>query len=72
MTAIWAKKGSIPSGWGHVEPPGVAMRAAHYFYRKLQYTGAFTPASARQRALQADGHKFIGEAKRQLENGGPR
>ena len=69
MTAIWAKKGSIPSGWGHVEPPGVAMRAAHYFYRKLQYTGAFTPASARQRALQADGHKFIGEAKTRIENG---
>ena len=70
MTAIWSKNGSIPSGWGHVEAPGLAMRAAHYFYKKLQYTGAFTPASARQRALQADGHQFIGEAKRRIENGG--
>jgi hydrogenase small subunit len=70
MTARWSKQGSVPSAWGHVEAPGPAMRAAHYFYNKLQYSGDFQPASSRQLALQADGHKFIGETKRRLENGG--
>ncbi len=67
LTARWAQQGSVPSGWGHVESPGPLMRAAHYFYKKLQYSGEFRPASARQQALQADGHQFIGEAKRRIE-----
>ena len=71
LTARWSKNSSIPSGWGHVETPGIAMRTAHYFYNKLQYSGAFTPESARQRALQADGHKVIGEVKRRLEKEAP-
>ena len=72
LTERWAKSGSVPSGWGHVEPVGMLMRAAHYFYRKLQYSGsAFSPASARQRQLQAEGHAFIGEAKRRIEQGNP-
>ena len=71
LTARWSKSGSIPSGWGHVEAPGLGMRAAHYFYNKLQYSGEFTPESARQRSLQADGHKVIGEVKRRLERETP-
>ena len=68
LTERWAKSGTVPSGWGHVEPAGMLMRAAHYFYRKLQYSGsAFSPASARQRQLQAEGHAFIGETKRRIE-----
>jgi hydrogenase small subunit len=67
LTPRWSQQGSVPSGWGHVVSPGPLMRAAHYFYQKLQYSGEFQPASARQQALQADGHQFIGEAKRRIE-----
>ena len=68
LTEQWSRDRSIPSGWGHVEPPGLFARAANYFYRKLQYAGSeFRPNSARQQALQADGHQFIGAAKQRIE-----
>lgn len=68
LTSRWAKTGEIPSGWGHVEKPGVLMRTAHYFYRKLQTAGsAFSPNSARQQQLQSEGHTFTDEAKRRIE-----
>ena len=68
LTALWSKTGRVPSGWGHVEETGMLMRAAHYFYRKLQYSGsAFSPGSTRQQQLQSEGHAFIGEAKQRIE-----
>jgi hydrogenase small subunit len=68
LTEAWDRERSIPSGWGHVRPPNPFERVANYFYRKLQFAGSeFRPNSARQQQLQADGHRFIGPAKRQLE-----
>ncbi len=68
LTQRWSQNGHVPSGWGHVETPGPLARAANYFYSKLQHAGsAYTPQSARQQQLQADGHRFIGEAKRRIE-----
>lgn len=70
LTARWTKTGNIPSGWGHVDAPGPMMRVAHYFYRKLQYSGKFSPASPRQLQLQAEGHSFVGETKKRIESEG--
>jgi hydrogenase small subunit len=68
LAPSWHTAGAAPSGWGHVERPGPLMRAAHYFYRKLQEMGTeFRPGSERQRALQAPSHSYIAEAKRRLE-----
>ena len=67
LTARWAKSGKVPSGWGHVSGPGLGMRLAHYFYNKLQYSGQFQPLSDRQRALQADGHRVVGEIEQRLQ-----
>jgi hydrogenase small subunit len=68
LTPRWANNGGIPSGWGHIDQPGPAMRAAHYFYRKIQFSGtAFEPGGARQRALQAENHRFVAEARRRVE-----
>ena len=67
LTGRWNKTGHIPSGWGHVEPPGTLFKIANYFYRKLQYSGKYSPASARQRELQASAHSFIGESERKSE-----
>ena len=68
LTQRWSQNGSVPSGWGHVETPGPLARAANFFYSRLQHAGsAYTPQSARQQQLQADGHKFIGAAKRRIE-----
>lgn len=67
LAGRWTRGGGIPSGWGHVDTPGPLMRTAHYFYRKLQYSTGFVPASERQRRLQADAHRFIGEARRRVE-----
>ena len=68
LTEQWSRDGNIPSGWGHVEPPGLFARAANYFYRKLQFAGSeFTPNSPRQQQLQAEGHQFIGAAKQKIE-----
>jgi hydrogenase small subunit len=70
LTPRWAASGSIPSGWGHVEPPGPVMRAAHYFYRKLQNAGSnFDPGSARQVALQESGHRFVAASRRKVDSG---
>jgi len=67
----WSRGHSIPSGWGHVEPPGPLIRAVHSFYRKLQYWGSeFKPNSPRQQRYQADGHRFVGETERRLEREG--
>lgn len=65
----WAKTGHIPSGWGHVEPPGAMMKAAHYFYRKLQSAGsAYTPGGTRlQDQLQADAHRYIEAAEKRAD-----
>ncbi len=66
LTERWTRTGNIPSGWGHVEQPGVLMRTAHYFYRKLQYSGRYSPASQRQRELQAEGHAYIRDAESRI------
>ena len=69
MTRRWSRTGQVPSGWGHVEPPGPLMRTAHYFYSKLQSWGtAFHPAGTRlQRDLQADAHRYIRQAETAAE-----
>ena len=70
LTEKWSHDGSVPSGWGHVRQPNLFERAANYFYKKLQHAGSeYRPNSVRQQQLQADGHKFIGEAKRRIESG---
>lgn len=67
QTARWKKSGEVPSGWGHVEMPGIFARATHYFYSKLQYAGSkFTPGSAEQRRLQAEGHSALRSAEKQV------
>ena len=66
LTGRWNKSGHIPSGWGHVDPPGPLFKVANYFYRKLQYSGAYAPASSRQRQLQAEAHSFVGESARKI------
>jgi len=65
LTNRWKKTGHIPSGWGHVESPGLFMKTTHYFYDKIQSLGtAYTPGGdAQQRKLQADGHRYIKAAK---------
>ena len=67
LTGRWNKTGHIPSGWGHVEPPGVLFKVANYFYRRLQYSGAYSPASKRQLELQAEAHSYVGESARRIE-----
>ncbi len=67
LTGRWIKTGHVPSGWGHVTPPGPLFKAVHRFYRKLQYSGPYSPASKRQQQLQASAHSFIGESKRKIE-----
>ena len=67
LTGRWSQDRMVPTGWGHVETPGPLMRAAHYFYRKLQYTGPYSPASDRQRALQAEAHSYIRESKAKID-----
>jgi hydrogenase small subunit len=66
LNARWSANG-VPTGWGHVSKPGPAMRVAEYFFEKLQTWGSsFRPGSARQRALQAEAHRFIADAERQV------
>ena len=67
LTGRWNKTGDIPSGWGHVDPPGPLFKVANYFYRKLQYSGAYSPASTRQQQLQAEAHSFVAEGARKVE-----
>ncbi len=68
LTARWQQQGEVPSGWGHVRTPGVFTRATHYFYSKLQYAGSrFTPGSAEQRRLQAEGHSALRQARQQVQ-----
>ncbi|MEO7392724.1 MAG: hypothetical protein ABIU58_11150 [Ramlibacter sp.] len=67
LTGQWNKTGHIPSGWGHVEPPGLLFKAANYFYRKLQYSGPYSPGSKRQLALQASAHTYVRETARKIE-----
>ena len=72
LTEQWTRDGSVPSGWGHVALPNLFERAANYFYRKLQHAGTeYRPNSPRQQQLQADGHKFIGETKRRIQQEAP-
>jgi len=63
MTNRWTKTGHIPSGWGHVQAPGMFMKGFHYFYKKIQTWGSgFHPdGTAQQRNLQASAHRFIKE-----------
>ena len=62
----WTANG-VPTGWGDVPKPGLGMRAAHYFFEKLQCWGSeFRPGSARQQALQSEAHRFIADAERQI------
>jgi hydrogenase small subunit len=49
MTNRWLKTESIPSGWGHVEAPGIVMKTIHYFYKKIQTSGTpFHPSGTKQ------------------------
>ena len=43
------------------------FKVANYFYRKLQYSGVYSPASARQQQLQAEAHSYVGESARKIE-----
>ncbi|MFB3090465.1 MAG: hydrogenase expression protein HypE [Gammaproteobacteria bacterium] len=63
MTNRWNKTGYIPSGWGHVQAPGMFMKSVHYFYKKIQSWGSahHPDGTARQRKLQASAHRFIKE-----------
>ncbi len=65
MTNRWNKTGHIPSGWGHVDPPGAVMKGVHYFYKKLQGAGSkFHPGgNTQQDELQASGHSAVQAAE---------
>ncbi len=69
MSNRWLKTEHIPSGWGHVEPPGIAMKSIHYFYKKIQSWGTpYHPSgSDQQRKLQASGHSALLEAKKRSD-----
>ncbi len=69
MTHRWEKTGHIPSGWGHVKPPGVFMKTAHYFYKKIQTWGSgFHPdGTAQQRKLQGSAHHYIQEGEKRAD-----
>jgi hydrogenase small subunit len=69
MTNRWLKTEHIPSGWGHVDAPNLAMKAIHYFYKKIQSSGTpFHPSgSAQQRKLQASGHSAMLEAEKRSD-----
>lgn len=36
-TKKWDKAGHVPSGWGHVEEPGILKKIAFFAYEKLQF-----------------------------------
>jgi hydrogenase small subunit len=40
---LWDKRGEVPSGWGNVPEPGIVKKGVHYFYEKLQFSGAQKP-----------------------------
>ncbi len=69
MTNRWNKTGHIPSGWGHVAPPGPFMKTAHYFYKKLQSWGSahHPDGTALQRKLQASAHLHIKDAEKRAD-----
>jgi len=41
----WNKNGHVPSGWGHVEEPGLLKKVAHFAYEKLQFKNSPKPGS---------------------------
>ena len=65
LTNRWQKTDHIPSGWGHVEGPGVMSKTINYFYRKLQSSGSnYTPGGTRlQTKLQKEGHAYTQPAE---------
>ena len=69
LTNRWKKTDHIPSGWGHVEAPGMFVKGMHYFYNKLQSTGTrYSPNGTRlQRELQESAHRVIKEAEKRAE-----
>ena len=69
MTARWSKNGRVPSGWGHVKAPGPLEKTMGYFYKKMQAMGTefHQDGTKHQRALQADGHRFIKEAAERVK-----
>lgn len=44
-TPLWNKNNHVPSGWGHVEPPGTLQKLSHYFYHKIQFMDSFQPGT---------------------------
>jgi hydrogenase small subunit len=36
----WVREGHVPSGWGHVEQPGLMMKLVHKMYVKYQFLGS--------------------------------
>ncbi len=69
MTNRWNKTGFIPSGWGHVQAPGMFMKGIHYFYKKIQTWGSahHPDGTDLQRELQASAHSFITEGEKQSD-----
>jgi len=47
-TAKWNRDGHVPSGWGHVEEPGLLKKIAHFAYEKLQFRNSPKPGSKSQ------------------------
>ena len=47
-TAKWNRDGHVPSGWGHVEEPGLLKKIAHFAYEKLQFRNSPKPGSRSQ------------------------
>jgi len=69
LTNRWKKTDHIPSGWGHVEAPGMVVKGMHYFYNKLQSSGTrYSPVGTRlQRELQESAHRVIKDAEKRAD-----
>jgi len=44
-TPKWERDGHVPSGWGHVDEPGLLKKVAHFAYEKLQFKNSPKPGS---------------------------
>jgi hydrogenase small subunit len=53
----WGATEEVPSGWGDIKNPGLAKRALHYFYEKLQYRDAEIPGRTKPHESYADDYE---------------
>ena len=44
-TSKWNKDGNVPSGWGHVDEPGLLKKLTYFAYEKLQFRNSPKPGS---------------------------